>query len=169
MRLHIIGIPSSGKTTLAAGISDRLGVPHHDLDALAFVDDMWTLRPSVDRDAMLADILREPDFVTEGGFLGWTEELFAAADHIVWLDPPLATLIWRHVRRHGRHPLWLPSLLLFQVRSYMRPVGAGPAKDDPDQTRAGIERELRPWADKTYRVTRAISADEVAERLALSA
>jgi hypothetical protein len=169
VRLHIIGIPSSGKTTLAAGISDRLGVPHHDLDALAFVDDRWTLRPSVDRDAMLADILREPDFVTEGGFLGWTEELFAAADRIVWLDPPLTTLIWRHVRRHGRHPLWLPSLLLFQVRSYMRPVGAGPARDDPDQTRAGIERALRPWADKVYRVTWSVSPDQVVERLALSA
>jgi hypothetical protein len=169
VRLHIIGIPSSGKTTLAAGISDRLGVPHHDLDALAFVDDRWTPRPSVDRDAMLADILQEPDFVTEGGFLGWTEELFAAADHIVWLDPPLGTLIWRHVRRHGRHPLWLPSRLLFQVRSYVRPVGAGPARDDPDQTRAGIEQALRPWADKVYRLTRSVSADQVVERLALSA
>jgi hypothetical protein len=169
VRLHIIGIPSSGKTTLAAGIADRLGVPHHDLDALAFVDDRWTLRPDEDRDAMLADILQEPDFVTEGGFLGWTEELFSAADHIVWLDPPLLTLMWRHVRRHGRHPLRLPSLLVFQVRSYVRPVGAGPAKDDPDQTRAGIEWALRPWADKTYRVTRAVSADDVVERLALSA
>jgi hypothetical protein len=169
VRLHIIGIPSSGKTTLATGIANRLGVPHHDLDALAFVDDRWTLRPSVDRDAMLADILQEPSFITEGGFLGWTEELFSAADHIVWLDPSLATLIWRHVRRHGRHPLWLTSLLLFQVRSYVRPVGAGPAEFDPDQTRAGIARSLRPWADKVYRVKRAVSADDVIERLALSA
>jgi hypothetical protein len=85
---------------------------------------------------MVAHIMREPSFVTEGGFLGWTEELFSAADHIVWLDPPLAILMWRHVRRQGRHPLWLPSLLLFQVRSYARPVGAGPAKDNrADQTR----------------------------------
>jgi adenylate kinase family enzyme len=51
VRLHIIGIPSSGKTTLATGVANRLGVPHHDLDALAFVDDRRTLRPSADRDA----------------------------------------------------------------------------------------------------------------------
>jgi adenylate kinase family enzyme len=168
VRLHVIGIPSAGKTTLATGVSARLGVPHHDLDPLTFIDDRWTLRSERDRDAMLARILEEPSFVTEGGFLGWTEDLFAAADHIVWLDPPLSLLMWRHVRRHWAHPRSLPSLLLFQVRSYRRPVGAGPAKDDPNQVRAGIERALRPWADKVYRVTRSVSVDDVIDRLGLS-
>ena len=165
MRLHIIGIPSSGKTTLGRDVASLLGVTHHDLDPLAFVDERWTLRPTPERDAMLARILDEPSFVTEGGFLGWTEPLFAAADHIVWLDPPLPTLVWRHLRRHWRHPLWLPSLLRFQVLMYLRPAGAGPAKDDPDQTRAGIESALRPWASKVLRVNRSISAADLVKRL----
>ena len=169
MRLHIIGIPSSGKTTLARNTARLLGVTHHDLDPLAFVDERWTLRPTPERDAMLARILEEPSFVTEGGFLGWTEALLAAADHIVWLDPPLSILVWRHLRRHWRHPWWLPSLLRFQVLMYLRPAGAGPAKDDPDQTRSGIERALRPWASKVLRVNRPISAADIMKRLLRSA
>jgi hypothetical protein len=165
LRLHIIGIPSSGKTTLATSMSRLLGVPHHDLDSLAFVDERWTLRPTPERDAMVARILEEPSFVTEGGFLGWTDGLLAAADHIVWLDPPLSILVWRHLRRHWRHPWWLPSLLRFQIRMHMRPAGAGPAKDNPDQTRAGIESALRPWAYKVLREARPVTAADLMKRL----
>jgi hypothetical protein len=165
VRLHIIGIPSSGKTTLGKNMSKLLSAPHHDLDSLAFVDERWTLRPAPERDAMLARILEEPSFVTEGGFLGWTEALLAAADHIVWLDPPLPILVWRHLRRHWRHPRSLPSLLRFQALMYLRPAGAGPFKDNPDQTRAGIESALRPWASKVLRVARPITAADVMKRL----
>jgi adenylate kinase family enzyme len=134
VKLHIIGIPSAGKTTLAKGMSRLLGVPLHDLDSLAFVDERWTLRPIPERDEMVARILEEPSFVSEGGFLGWTEALFAAADHIVWLDPPLRVLVWRHVRRHRRHPWLLPSLLRFQVLSCIC-VRQGPGRTRPTLTR----------------------------------
>lgn len=165
MRLHIIGIPSAGKTTLGINLSRLLSAPHHDLDSLAFVDERWTLRPIPERDAMVVRILEEPSFVTEGGFLGWTDPLLAAADHVVWLDPPLWVLVWRHVRRHWQHPRWLPGLLRFQVRMYLRPAGAGPLASDPDQTRAGIESALRPWAHKVLRVTRSVTAIEVMNEL----
>ena len=69
MRLHIIGIPSSGKTMLGMGMSTLLGVPHHDLDSIAFIDERWTLRPEQDRNAMIAGILEEPGFVTGGASL----------------------------------------------------------------------------------------------------
>jgi hypothetical protein len=167
VRLHIIGIPSSGKTTLAGSLSTLIGAPHHALDSLAFVDERWTLRPVTERDAMVAEILEEPSFVTEGGFLGWTEGLLAAADHIIWLDPPLHILVWRHVRRHGRHPSRLASLLRFQMLSYLRPAGSGPAKFDRDQTRAGIENALRPWAYKVVRVNHAVTARDLLTRLGL--
>lgn len=165
MKLHVIGVPSAGKTTLAGNVSRLLCVPHHDLDALAFVDERWTLRATAERDAMLARILEAPSFVTEGGFLGWTEPLFEAADRIIWLDPPLRVLVWRHVRRHWRHARVLPSLLRFQVLMYRRPAGRGPARFDPDQTRAGIEEALRSWKPKVIRVTGAVTAERIVEAL----
>ena len=165
MRLHLIGIPSAGKTTLGEGVARLLDVPFHALDGLAFVDERWTLRPAEERAAMVAAILAEPSFVTEGGFLGWTDPLLEAADHIVWLDPPLRTLVWRHVLRHGRHPTWLPSLLRFQVRMYVRPAGSGPLASDPDQTRPGIAVALRPWRHKVFRVTGGVTPAELVASL----
>ena len=149
-------------------LSRLLNLPHHDLDALAFVDERWTLRPAPERDAMLTRILERPSFVSEGGFLRWTEPLLVAADHVVWLDPPLWVLVWRHVRRHWRQPWRLPSQLRFQVLMYLRPAGAGPAQFDPDQTRSGTEIALRPFKSKVLRVTRSVAAADVIRKLGLS-
>ena len=168
MRLHIIGVPSAGKTTLAAGIADALHLPHHDLDAVAFTDERWTMRSLPQRRAMIDEIVRQPGSVTEGGFLGWTQPLLDAADRIIWLDPPLHVLLWRHLRRHARHPHRLPSLLAFQWRSYRQPAGAGPATDDPNQTRAGIDAALRPYEEKVIRLKRAPSVRRAIESLRLS-
>jgi hypothetical protein len=167
MKVHIIGLPSSGKTTLAKGLSSQFGVPHHDLDAVVFVDEQWTLRAIPDRDELVAQILATPGFVTEGGLLAWTAGFLAAADHIVWLDPPLRILIWRHVRRHGRlfHPRWVIARLRFQILSYIRPAGSGPSEADPDQTRSGIELALRPWADKVVRLRQGVTTAELMRRV----
>jgi adenylate kinase family enzyme len=161
VKIHIIGIPSAGKSTLAKDLSQQLGVPHHPLDHLAFVDEQWTPRCKAERDEMLAEILREPSFITEGGFLGWTDDLLSAADLIIWLDPPLRVLVWRHIRRFARSPLRIPSLLQFQIRSYQRPAGAGPAKDNPDQTRAGIAAALESFRSKVLWVQRGVGVNEV--------
>jgi adenylate kinase family enzyme len=168
VKISITGVPSAGKTTLARAIGAHTGVRVFELDGLMFVDDRWTLRAADERDAMLAVILAEPSFVTEGGFLGWTEGVFASADHIIWLDPPLLVLTWRHVRRHWRHARGLPSLLAFQWRMYLRAAGRGPLKSDPTVTRDGIARALRPYADKVYRVRGGVTAEDVIARLALS-
>jgi adenylate kinase family enzyme len=165
VRLHIIGLPSAGKTTLGEDLSMLLTVPHHDLDGVAFVDEQWTMRPAAEREAMILEILAEPSFVTEGGFIGWTEPLFAAADHILWLDPPLRTLISRHVSRHGDHPWRLVDHLRFQMLMYVRRPGAGPAKFDRDLTRRGIELALQPWASKVFRLRRGVAAAHVVESL----
>ena len=161
VKIHVIGIPSAGKTTLARALSERLGSPQYALDGLAFVDERWTLRRVSERDAMLAELTKEPSFITEGGFLGWTDGLFAEADHIIWLDPPLRVLVWRHTRRFARYPWWIPSLLRFQILSYRRPAGAGPAKDNANQTRSGIESALKPWRSKVVRIDRSVNVDEV--------
>jgi hypothetical protein len=144
-----------------------LRVPHHDLDALAYVDERWTLRPIADRDELVAKILASPGFVTEGHFVGWVAPFCAAADRIVWLDPPLRVLMWRHVRRHGRllKPQWLIARLRFQVLCYIGAGGKSPAKNDPDLTRSGIEVMLRPWAEKVLRLRHPASVTEMIEKL----
>jgi hypothetical protein len=166
VRIHLIGIPSAGKTTLSEALGESLHIPQFALDALAFTDERWTPRPAVERDAMLAEILNEPSFITEGGFLGWTARVLEEVDVIIWLDPPLRVLVWRHVLRFAHHPWRIPSLLKFQILSYTRPADKGPAKDDAIPTRSGIEAALRPWHGKVLRVHRGVRIEEVLAYLA---
>jgi hypothetical protein len=168
MRVHIVGLPSSGKTTLAKALSARLNVPHHDLDEVAFLDEAWSPRPALERGRLVAEILASPDWVTEGNFLGWATPFLATADHVIWLDPSLPRLLFRHIRRHRRRqPRWLLARLRFQVRSYRRAAGSGPATNDPNLTRSGVELALRPWAKKVLKARHPVTASDVIEMLNL--
>ncbi|MGE5273557.1 MAG: adenylate kinase [Verrucomicrobiota bacterium] len=111
-KISVIGSCCSGKTTLAAALAGRLGVPHIELDALhhgpnwreASADE---LRTKVD--GALAGL---DGWVVDGNYMGklgtWVID---RADTIVWLDLPLRMLlprIWRrtHARRRERVELW---------------------------------------------------------------
>lgn len=101
-RIIILGAPGAGKTTLSERLAARLGIPCHPLDPVAFVDEHWTSRPLDERQRMIADIVAQPCWVAEGGHLGWTDPLIENADHIIWLDPPWWTLLWRATVRRLR-------------------------------------------------------------------
>ena len=162
-RIYITGLPSSGKSTLARGLATGLGIPHFDLDPIAFVDEAWTPRSADDRDRMISNILREPGWVADGFFVGWTTPLLAAADVIVWLDPPLSRLVLRHVGRHRRSGTrWLAARLRYQVRSYCGRTG-GAASFEPALTRAGIESALSPWSGKVMRLRHTPSVSDIVE------
>lgn len=105
-RIHIIGGPGSGKTYLARQLSQRLGIPAYELDKIAFEGRDFVDRPL---DARLSDvswIASQPSWVTEGIFLGWTDELVKLADVVVWLDCVSWPLAFRRiVRRFAHHGL----------------------------------------------------------------
>ena len=114
MKVHVIGIAGSGKTTLAAWISERFGVAAHDLDWVVY--DEAGERPELEIVARIDEILCEPGWVTEGAYQQpWLQPLLAAADRIVWLDASLPVCIFRMLKRHAvaelrrdnAHPGWL--------------------------------------------------------------
>jgi adenylate kinase family enzyme len=85
-RIHIIGGPGSGKTTLAHEIGACLGIEAHELDQIAFTGRDFAERPISERMADIYLIAHRPAWVTEGLFVLWTDELLASANMIVWLD-----------------------------------------------------------------------------------
>lgn len=96
VKVHILGGPGSGKTTLAQNISVKLHVPHYDLDQIgwkqgnrlaAYVDDAFALAA-------------QPEWITEGVFLIWTDPLLYQADYIILLEVSWPLAAWRIIVRH---------------------------------------------------------------------
>jgi len=109
-RVLVVGNTGAGKTTMAAALAARLGVPHVEMDAL-FWEPGWV-------QSELAVFRARVDEATGGD--GWTacgnysravDITWPRADTVVWLDLPVALSVWRVIvrtvrRRIRREQLW---------------------------------------------------------------
>lgn len=98
-RIAVVGNSGSGKTSLAAAVSARLGCEHIELDSIHHLEN-WT---PIDRQAMreiVTDRIRAESWVIDGNYGTLVQDLvFAAADTVVWLDLPRWRVMSRVVRR----------------------------------------------------------------------
>jgi adenylate kinase family enzyme len=114
-RIHIIGGAGSGKTTLACQVAARLEIPVYFLDEIYYGSDIYFKNAGEAHrslDILLADISRiaaQTAWVTEGAYLGWTEELLCRADMIIWLDIPWHIAAWRIIVRQICKGLMYPT------------------------------------------------------------
>ena len=97
-RVSVVGSSGSGKTTFAARLAARLGVPHVELDAVYWGPqwsqlDIETFRARV-REATAGDA-----WVCDGNYSAVRPIVFERADTVVWLDLPLRTCLRRMLRR----------------------------------------------------------------------
>jgi adenylate kinase family enzyme len=111
MRIAITGPSGSGKTTLAAELARVAGLRHVEIDALHHGPNWESCGSEVLRERVLA--------ATEGD--GWVTDstyhrmlgnvVTERADVLVWLDLPIALVMWRllrrtHVRYRDKTELW---------------------------------------------------------------
>lgn len=153
MKIHIIGGPGSGKTTLAKQLSEKLGIPRFDLDDLQWDNASGaygTKRDPKVRDAMLAEILKRDDWIIEGVYYAWCGQCFADADQIRLLHVPRRVYRRRIIRRF-----------------LLRKLGLEPGKRETLKSLSALLK----WADKYERINLAeirkiLSAypDKVTER-----
>jgi len=99
-RISVIGSSASGKTTTARALSERLDLPHLELDAV-FHQPGWVPKPD---DAFRAEVAEFTDggrWVVDGNYtsLGVAQLVWPRADTIVWLDPSRPVVMSRVVRR----------------------------------------------------------------------
>ena len=133
MKIHIIGGPGSGKTTLSKKLSEELGLPHYDLDDLMWnnrAEAYGTKRDPKERDALLDRILSQDDWIIEGVYYAWCVRCFAEADRIFLLEVPRRVYRRRIIRRFVRRKLHLEPGKRETLRSL---------------------RNLLKWADKYQR------------------
>lgn len=94
-RIVVVGTTGSGKSTLARHLAARLGLRHIELDALNWGPG-WTQRPGDEFRAALAEATAGPGWVADGNYNSRAAKShWARADTIVWLDYPLALILWR--------------------------------------------------------------------------
>lgn len=108
MRISVIGLPASGKSTLARRLSAKLGVPHIQLDEFWFRAGGHKLRgnDNVDRepirkyvrDNALKQITQEA-WVSDGFYSRLQPEIADRADFVIFLDIPLWQRLFNHLKR----------------------------------------------------------------------
>jgi adenylate kinase family enzyme len=167
-RVAVVGTSGSGKTTLARRVSERLGLPHVELDALHWEPNWTPTEPEVFC-ARTAQALSGPAWVTDGNYGKVRGIVWSRADTVVWLDFPLPVIMgrmmWRTVRRLVcREELWnqnrenlagaflsRDSIILWALRTYRRrrreyPVLLGmPEHAHLEVVHLHSPREARRW------------------------
>jgi hypothetical protein len=159
-RIHVVGGPGSGKTTVSRQLAIRLGAPTFDLDEIAYLGGAGAKRALAERLADIAAIRTQPAWITEGIYLWWVDDLFRDADAIVWLDVSWRVAAWRIVVRHARASLAgtnrhpgvgkLFRFLRSTHRYYVDPVLRPPRAPDDEGvvTRAHTANQLAPYGHK---------------------
>lgn len=97
-RLAIIGSTGSGKSTLARTLSQRLLLPHTELDELHWMPG-WQERSQADFRPLVDAATAKPAWVIDGGYSVVRDLVWGRADTIVWLDYDFPTTAWRLLRR----------------------------------------------------------------------
>ncbi|MDI5974068.1 adenylate kinase [Streptomyces sp. SL13] len=100
-RVLVVGMTGAGKTTLARTLSGRLGLRHHEMDALYFTGPNWAVNDKLTED--VSRLTAEPRWIIDS--LGYPEVrdlLWDRADTVIWLDYSKRVIMPRVLRRSVR-------------------------------------------------------------------
>ena len=97
-RVSIIGSGGAGKSTLAARVGARTGLPVVHLDA-RYWRAGWTPTPADEWRHAVGALIAAPAWVMDGNYGGTLDLRLAASDTVVFLDLPRVVCLWRIVRR----------------------------------------------------------------------
>jgi adenylate kinase family enzyme len=100
-RFVIIGTSGSGKTTLARAVSERLAIPHLELDSFHH-GPKWTERPQEEFRACVDVATRAESWVVDGNYSFARDLIWPRAQVLVWLDLSLPVTFGRVLRRTVR-------------------------------------------------------------------
>ena len=168
-RIVVKGTSGAGKSTFAADLARRRGLPYIELDALYWGPAWSQPTPEAFRERVRAALAAAPEgWVVDGNYdsrLG--ETVVGAADSIVWLDLPLGVKLrrlWRRTARRIRHGVVLwngnretwhgafvgrESLFVWTIRAHFRYRRRWPAQlgADPRLVWLRSGEAARRWLD----------------------
>ncbi|MBN2044507.1 MAG: hypothetical protein JW757_05760 [Anaerolineales bacterium] len=93
-RIHVIGQGGAGKTSLAAEVSARLGIPHIELDSVFWYEN-WQQSPPGKFESQVAEVVAGDAWVLDGNYRRARPIIWPRVETVVWLDYPLLVCLWR--------------------------------------------------------------------------
>ena len=100
-RVVVVGTSCSGKTTLARQLSQGLGLPHIELDAIHWQSG-WRPRPVGEVRRMVSAAAAAERWVMDGNYSAVRDIVWGRATAVVWLNYPFRVVLWRTLSRTTR-------------------------------------------------------------------
>ena len=97
-RVVVVGVTSSGKSTLAEKLAQCFGFNCIDLDALNW-EPNWQAAPLEVFRARVEGATRAETWVVAGNYHVVRDLVWPKAEAVIWLDYPLSTVLWQLTRR----------------------------------------------------------------------
>lgn len=108
MKISIIGGPGSGKSTMAKKISDKLKIPHLQMDRLWFESGGNNLKNNNEAGKArvrgfikkeVLEFIKQNAWVSDGWYSRVQPNITKEADILIFLDIPVHRRIWNHLKR----------------------------------------------------------------------
>ena len=117
-RVVVVGVTSSGKSTLAEKLAKRFDLDYIELDAFNW-EPNWQAAPLEVFRARVKKATQAEKWIVAGNYHIVRDLIWPKAETIIWLDYPLLTVLWQLTRRSftrwwtgellwgtNREPLW---------------------------------------------------------------
>ncbi|MEM7554428.1 MAG: adenylate kinase [Cyanobacteria bacterium P01_A01_bin.84] len=135
-RICVIGTSGSGKTTLACQVSQKLMIPHIELDYLYWEPNWVEVSREIFRQRV-AESIKNQAWVIDGNYSKVRDIIWSRADTVVWLDYSFPLVMSRIIKRtlnrvitkkevcNGNYETWeklfsSDSIILWSLKTYQR-------------------------------------------------
>lgn len=107
MKILVIGSVASGKTTFAKQLSQKINIPHYEIDSIVHDDKHNRKRTLKEQKQIIDNINREESWIIEGTLRQGLEFLLVYAEKIIFVDTSLFTRKRRIVTRFIKQKIGL--------------------------------------------------------------
>ncbi|MGN7385791.1 hypothetical protein [Sporosarcina sp. SAFN-015] len=148
MKIFIMGIVASGKTTYAKELSKEMGLPFVELDAVVYynVDGERIKRKPEEQVKIIRQMDARGSWIAEGVYRPSYHLLLDMADIVIWLDPPLWKRKIRILSRHVKQMIGVEECAYKPDFQMLRNMYKWTKQFEGE--RADLDEILQPYVDK---------------------